>query len=91
MGRALGIVVVGRVVVDWLNAIEVCGRLPYADFGRPPTLLAKLPFDVFLEDTDGVRDDVDDVKEGFRLCMGFCWRGQHQFAVHNVIQLAITV
>ena len=68
-GRDFGMAVVGRVVVDWLNAIEVCGRLPYADRGRlpGPTLLEKLPFDVFRDDTDGVRDDIEDEKELFRI------------------------
>jgi hypothetical protein len=27
-GRDFGSAVVGRVVVDWLNAMEVCGRFP---------------------------------------------------------------
>lgn len=64
-GRA----VVPRVIVDWLN----CDLLPYEDFGRPfgPTLLEKLPFEVLREDTDGAREDVEDVKDGFRLCIDF--------------------
>jgi hypothetical protein len=68
-GRDFGIAVVGRVVVDWLNAIDVCGRLPYADRGRllGPTLFEKLPFDVFRDDTEGVRDDMEDEKELFRV------------------------
>jgi hypothetical protein len=38
------------------------GRLP------GPTLLEKLPLEVFREDTDCVRDVVEDVKDWFRLC-----------------------
>ena len=55
--------VVGRVLVDWLNAIDVCGRVPYADFGRllGPTLL-ELLFEMVRDDADGFRDDVDDEK-----------------------------
>lgn len=55
------------VVVDWLN----CDLPPYEDFGRPlgPTLLAKLLFDVFRDDADGARDDVEEVNEGFRPCI----------------------
>lgn len=57
------------VVVDWLN----CDLPPYEDFGRPlgPTLLAKLLFDVFRDDTDGARE-VEEVKDGFRPCIDFC-------------------
>jgi len=58
------------VVVDWLN----CDLPPYEDFGRPlgPTLLAKLLFDVFRDDADGARDDVEEVNEGFRPCIDLC-------------------
>jgi hypothetical protein len=55
-----------RVMVDWLNAIEVCGRLPYEDGGRAPgpTLLAKLEFDAVRD--DAVREDTEDAKEVLR-------------------------
>lgn len=57
------------VAVDWLN----CDLPPYEDFGRPfgPTLLEKLLFDGFRDDADGAREDVEDVNEGFRLCIDF--------------------
>ena len=42
--------------------------MPYADGGRAPgpTLLEKLLLDELREDTDGVRDDVDELNDGFR-------------------------
>jgi len=54
---------VGRVVVDWLNAIEVCGRL-YTDVGRlpDPKLFAKLLLETL---RDGF-EETEEVKEAFR-------------------------
>lgn len=58
----------GRVVVDWLNDIDVCGRLLNADGGRDPgpILLAKLLLDALRDDVDVVREETEDVKEVFR-------------------------
>jgi hypothetical protein len=52
----------GRPIEDLLKAIEVCGRESYAETGRPlgPTLLEKLPLDVFRDETEGVRDEDED-------------------------------
>lgn len=37
---------------------------------------------MFRDDTDGVRDeDMDEVKDGFRLCIGFYWESQHYSAL----------
>jgi hypothetical protein len=52
----------GRPIEDLLKAIEVCGRELYAETGRPPgpTLLEKLPFDVFRDETEGAREEDED-------------------------------
>lgn len=62
VGRDLGRAVAGRTAVDRLSAIDVCGRAPLYDPGRPPgpILLEKLPLEVLREDTDGVRDEEKD-------------------------------
>jgi hypothetical protein len=66
-GRDFGSAEPGRFEVDWLKDIDVCGRPP------GPTLLEKLLLDVCREDTDGVRDDdIDEVKDAFRLCPTDC-------------------
>jgi hypothetical protein len=60
---------VGRVVVDWLNAIDVWGRLVKDEGGRlpGPMLFAKLLFEALRDETDvGRDDDVEDAKEVFR-------------------------
>lgn len=58
----------GRVVVDWVNAIDVWGRLVKDDGGRPPgpMLLAKLLFEPLRDEPDVGREDVEDAKEVFR-------------------------
>jgi len=67
-GRGLADII--RDEVDWLY--EVCGRALYAERGREPgpTLLEKLPLDVFRDDTDAVRElrvDTDEENEVFRV------------------------
>ena len=74
-GRELDIEI-GRPIVDLLNAIEVCGRELYAEIGRAPgpTLLEKLPLDVFRDETEGVREDTEDENEGLRMSLLFCMK-----------------
>lgn len=52
-------------MVDLLNAIEVCGRELYAESGRMPgpTLFAKLPLDVFREEAEVVREEIEEEYE----------------------------
>lgn len=64
---------IGRPSVDLLNANEVCGLEPYADFGRRPgpTLLEKLLLDVCRDKVEGCRDDIEEVSEGLRILLPF--------------------
>lgn len=57
-----------EVVFDLVLDIEVCGRPPYDEGGRTPgpTLLAKLLAEVFLEEEDCCRDDVDEAIDVLR-------------------------
>lgn len=69
--RWSSIAVAGRLdeaVFDLALDIEVCGRAPYDDGGRTPgpTLLAKLLAEVFLEEEDCGRDDVDEAIDVLR-------------------------
>jgi hypothetical protein len=66
--------VLGRPIVDLLNAIEVCGREAYPDVGRAPgpRLLEKLPIDVFRDETEVAREETEDVDEGLRMWLLFC-------------------
>lgn len=48
-----------------LVPIAVCGR-PYPARAPGPTLLEKLPFDVFRDETELLREETEDVKDGFR-------------------------
>lgn len=65
--------VLGRPIVDLLNAIEVCGREPYPVVGRAlgPRLLEKLLLDVFRDETELPREETEDV-EGLRMWLLFC-------------------
>jgi hypothetical protein len=60
-----------RLLVAWLYDIEVCGRWPYPGREPGPTLLEKLPFDVFRDDAVGGREDTEEEKDEVRDRGGF--------------------